>query len=176
MAPTVRPSLLTMLHLRDDTAMPMYQQLEDQLSAHIEDGTLPVGAVLPSERQLADSLGISRITVQRAYNGLRERQLVHAQGRKGVLVQGKGPRLHPRMDRLKGFTEEMQELGKRPSSRILERRVVNDRSISSIFAAVTMSHSRARSPGIIWQQLLRFSTATSPAPSTPSSTSAVACL
>lgn len=139
MAPTVRPSLLTMLHLRDDTAMPMYQQLEDQLSAHIEDGTLPVGAVLPSERQLADSLGISRITVQRAYNGLRERQLVHAQGRKGVLVQGKGPRLHPRMDRLKGFTEEMQELGKRPSSRILERRVVNDRSISSIFGVPSPS-------------------------------------
>ena len=37
------------------------------------------------------------------------------------------------MDRLKGFTEEMRELGKMPSSRILERAVVQDRSISSIF-------------------------------------------
>ncbi|WP_313898375.1 GntR family transcriptional regulator [Methylobacterium sp. J-068] len=37
------------------------------------------------------------------------------------------------MDRLKGFTEEMRELGKVPSSRILERSVVQDRSISSIF-------------------------------------------
>jgi GntR family transcriptional regulator len=113
--------------------MPMYQQLEVQLSAHIEDGTLPIGTVLPSERQLAESLGISRITVQRTYHGLRQRKLVDAQGRKGVLVKGTGPRLHPGMDRLKGFTEEMQELGKKPSSRILERRAVNDRSIASIF-------------------------------------------
>ena len=37
------------------------------------------------------------------------------------------------MDRLKGFTEEMRELGKVPSSRILEREIVQDRSISSIF-------------------------------------------
>lgn len=37
------------------------------------------------------------------------------------------------MDRLKGFTEEMRELGKVPSSRVLERDIVQDRSISSIF-------------------------------------------
>ena len=123
----------TVLELRDDTAMPMYQQLEDQLRARIEDGTLPAGTVLPAERQLAEKLGISRITVQRAYSGLRQRNLVSAQGRKGFLVKGLGPQLHPGMDRLKGFTEEMRELGKKPSSRILERRTVSDRSIASIF-------------------------------------------
>ncbi len=112
----------------------MYQQLEDQLTAHIGDGTIPAGTVLPSERQLAERLGISRITVQRTYHGLRQRKLVSAQGRKGVLVSGTGPRLHPGMDRLKGFTEEMHELGKKPSSLILERRVANDRSIASIFS------------------------------------------
>jgi GntR family transcriptional regulator len=37
------------------------------------------------------------------------------------------------MDRLKGFTEEMRLVGKVPSSRILERKVVSDRSIASIF-------------------------------------------
>jgi len=37
------------------------------------------------------------------------------------------------MDRLKGFTEEMRELGKTPSSRILERKIVRDRSIASLF-------------------------------------------
>jgi GntR family transcriptional regulator len=113
--------------------MPLYQQLEDQLKSRIEDGTLPTGSVLPAERQLAERLGVSRITVQRAYSGLRQRNLVSSQGRKGFLVKGSGPQLHPGMDRLKGFTEEMRELGKRPSSRILERRTVADRSIASIF-------------------------------------------
>ena len=136
---TERPLLQTLLQLRDDTAMPMYQQLEDQLSAHIADGTLPVGAVLPAERQLAESLGISRITVQRAYHGLRQRNLVSAHGRKGFHVREAGPQLHPGMDRLKGFTEEMRELGKTPSSRVIERTTVLDRSIASIFGLPSTS-------------------------------------
>jgi GntR family transcriptional regulator len=34
---------------------------------------------------------------------------------------------------LKGFTQEMQELGRRPSTRIVEHAVVRDRQIASIF-------------------------------------------
>jgi GntR family transcriptional regulator len=131
--PGERPPLPSLLRLRDDTAMPLYLQIEEQLVARVTDGTLPAGSVLPAERQLAETLGVSRITVQRAYNGLRQRNLVNAHGRRGFIVQGVQPRLHPGMDRLKGFTEEMRELGKTPSSRILERRVVADRSIASIF-------------------------------------------
>ncbi|MGF9764381.1 GntR family transcriptional regulator [Microvirga sp. 0TCS3.31] len=125
--------LTDLVRLRSDTAMPLYQQLEQQLENLIRDGTLPAGTVLPAERQLAESLGLSRATVQRAYHTLRQRDLVTAQGRLGFLIQGSSPRLHPGMDRLKGFTEEMRLLGKVPSSRILERKVVSDRSIASIF-------------------------------------------
>ena len=49
-------SLLDMPHLRDDTAMPMYQQLERQLTALIEDGSIAPGTTLPAERQLAERL------------------------------------------------------------------------------------------------------------------------
>ena len=128
-----RPSLSSLIRLRDDTAMPLYEQLEQQLEALIADKVLPTGTILPAERQLAESLGLSRATVQRAYSGLRQRKLLVAQGRRGFLIQGAGPPLHPGMDRLKGFTEEMRLLGKIPSSRILERKVVSDRSIASIF-------------------------------------------
>jgi GntR family transcriptional regulator len=128
-----RASLHTLLHLSHDTAMPMYQQLEEQLRTLIENGSLPVGTTLPAERQLAASLGVSRITVQRCYQILRQRKLLSVQGRRGSIVQGSGPRLRPGMDRLKGFTEEMRELGREPSSTILEQKVVSDRSIASIF-------------------------------------------
>jgi GntR family transcriptional regulator len=37
------------------------------------------------------------------------------------------------MDRLKGFTQEMREVGRVPSSKILAQKVVRDRSIASIF-------------------------------------------
>lgn len=114
--------------------MPLYQQLEEQIQALMGDGSLPPGTVLPAERQLAEHLGVSRVTVQRAYSALRQRALVTSQGRKGFVVHGRvAEPIRPGMDRLKSFTEEMRELGKIPSSRIMSRQVVEDRSISSIF-------------------------------------------
>lgn len=124
---------MSLLHLRDDTAMPLYQQLEEQLHDLIASGALPGGSVLPAERQLAESLGVSRVTIQRAYAALRQRELLSSQGRRGFLVRRRADQVHPGMDRLKGFTEEMRELGKIPSSRIVDRAIVEDRSISSIF-------------------------------------------
>ncbi|BAI74906.1 transcriptional regulator (plasmid) [Azospirillum sp. B510] len=132
-AAEARPSLPSLLRLRDDTARPLYQQLEEQLLELIGNGSVPAGTTLPAERQLAESLGVSRTTVQRAYQMLRHRELISAHGRLGFIVRGDGPRLHPGMDRLKGFTEEMRELGRVPSADILEQRVVSDRSIASIF-------------------------------------------
>lgn len=128
-----RPPFQDLLELRDDTAKPLYQQLVDQLTRLIGDGTLPAGTTLPAERQLAEKLALSRSTVQRAYNALRERKLLSAQGRLGSIVQGPGSRLHSGMDRLKGFTEEMRDLGRVPSSRILEQSVVTDAAVASIF-------------------------------------------
>lgn len=131
--PTSKPPFQELLELRNDTAKPLYQQLEDELMRLIGEGVLPPGTTLPAERQLAERLRISRATVQRSYNALRQRKLLSAQGRRGSIVQGPGSRLQSGMDRLKGFTEEMRELGRQPSSRILERAVVKDRLIASIF-------------------------------------------
>lgn len=128
-----RPPFQDLLDLRGNTAQPLYQQLEDQLANLIGAGTLPPGTTLPAERQLAERLGISRSTVQRAYNALRAKKLLSAQGRLGSIVQGTAGRLHSGMDRLKGFTEEMRELGRVPSSMILERAVVTDRAIAALF-------------------------------------------
>jgi GntR family transcriptional regulator len=49
------------------------------------------------------------------------------------VVQGKAQRLAPGMDRLRGFTQEMIEFGRKPSSRVLDHGVVVDRSIASLF-------------------------------------------
>lgn len=127
------PPLASLIHLSGETAQPIYQQLEEQLLRLIENGTLSAGTTLPAERQLANRLGLSRATVQRAYHGLRHRALIAAHGRHGFIVQPGAPRLNSGMDRLKGFTEEMRELGRTPSADILERAVVGDRSIASIF-------------------------------------------
>ena len=111
----------------------MYRQLEHQFRAMITDGLLAAGATLPAERKLALDLGISRKTVQQCYDALRQQRLVSAHGRNGYIVEDGFRRIKPGMERLKGFTEEMRELGRVPSTRILERAVGEDRSIASIF-------------------------------------------
>lgn len=134
-----RPSVLSLVRLRDDTAMPLYRQIEEQLRDLILSGSLPPGVILPAERQFADSLGVSRVTVQRAYAELRDDELLVPRGRSGFLVRRRPEPVRPGMDRLKGFTEEMRELGKIPSSRILERVITEDRSIASIFGLPSTS-------------------------------------
>ncbi|GAA2562182.1 GntR family transcriptional regulator [Winogradskya consettensis] len=50
---------------------PQYAQIAELLRARIEDGTYEAGAVLPSEDRLAEELGVSRVTVNRAVGLLR---------------------------------------------------------------------------------------------------------
>ncbi len=60
---------------------PAYKGLAEGLRVLITDGRVPVGARLPSERELTDALAVSRTTVTRAYAELREHGfLVSRQG------------------------------------------------------------------------------------------------
>lgn len=113
-------------------AEPSYLQLRRKIQALIESGTIINGQSLPSERALAESLNLSRVTVRRAYEDLRAANLLETHGRAGVTAKTP-PQLTPQLGRLKGFTEEMRELGMEPSTQLLERRILSDRTIASIF-------------------------------------------
>lgn len=55
---------------------PSYTALADRLTRLVLDGSLPLGTRLPSERELAPALGVSRTTVTAAYDRLHERGFV----------------------------------------------------------------------------------------------------
>jgi len=62
--------------------VPLYLQIKDQIKKFIEDGKWPIGHKLPSERELAVKMGVSRKTVSLAYKELvREGILFSRQGR-----------------------------------------------------------------------------------------------
>ena len=113
-------------------AEPAYRQLQRQIISMIHTGELEHGESLPSERSLAEALQLSRTTIRRCYNELREQDYISTHGRAGVMVKAP-PRINPEIGRLKGFTEEMRELGIEPSTLLLERAIVCDRTIASIF-------------------------------------------
>ena len=125
--------LQTGIQLSDALPGPYYVQLQRQLQALIDSGTLGEGSYLPSERDLAEALKISRTTVKRAYDALREADVIASSAGRGGTVVKRAPRISPEMSRLKGFTEEMRELGVEPSSCLLALEVVQDRTIASIF-------------------------------------------
>ncbi len=69
---------------------PLYRKVQDQLVGAILRGSMPAGARLPSLRRLAKDLGVSRITVEAAYEALEAQGLVEARARSGTFVTGFG--------------------------------------------------------------------------------------
>lgn len=64
----------------------LYRQVYDKLRGRISDGTYPVGAKLPNERDLTAEFGVSAITIKRALDMLREDRLVLRRPGVGTVV------------------------------------------------------------------------------------------
>lgn len=74
------------LSLVPTSGIPLYQQLYLQLSAQIMDGTLCAGTALPPIRTLAAELGVSIITVKRAWEALERDGFIHTHVGRGTTV------------------------------------------------------------------------------------------
>lgn len=115
-------------------AEPVYLQMARRMRELVAIGAVPHGQSLPAERILAERLNISRTTVRRFFEELRKSNELVVGGRNGSSV-AKPPPLYPALGRLKGFTAEMRECGVEPSTRLLERAVVHDRTVSAMINA-----------------------------------------
>ena len=67
----------------------MTRQITDQLGSLIGSGAMTVGSLLPSERALANSLGVARNVVRGSYEYLEKAGVVQREGRKGRRVRAK---------------------------------------------------------------------------------------
>ncbi|HET7301028.1 MAG TPA: GntR family transcriptional regulator [Oleiagrimonas sp.] len=99
---------------------PAYLRLRRAIRSSVERGAVEPGQVLPSERELARQLAISRVTVRKAITGLVE---------DGVLIQRHGAgtfvaeRIVKPLSKLTSFTEDLRARGLNPRSVFLEREV-----------------------------------------------------
>jgi GntR family transcriptional regulator / MocR family aminotransferase len=75
-----------MLTLQPSGTRPLYEQISETLQREIADGTLPAGTRLPSSRQLARDLRVSRITVVTAYAELEAAGAIEARAGSGTYV------------------------------------------------------------------------------------------
>lgn len=72
--------------LERDNGVALYQQIVDHVKSQIRGQQLPGGARLPTIRQLAQSVGVTRVTVQSAYDELQAQGWIESTVGRGTFV------------------------------------------------------------------------------------------
>lgn len=96
---------------------PLYVQIHDKLREDMENGVYRVGDKLPSERELCESFGVSRIPVRQALELLESEGRIQSFQGKGSFVLA--PRLHNRLVHIQSFSETLAQQGYTGCTRIL---------------------------------------------------------
>lgn len=100
---------------RQDT--PLYEQMKAEIKARIERGEWPINFRIPSENELVEMLGVSRMTAHRALRELASEGVI-------VRVQGRGSFVAPKKRRanvsdVRNIAEEIAERGGQHSVEIV---------------------------------------------------------
>ncbi len=91
LAVTIQPESkrrMAQLHFQIDphSGLPVYRQMMDQVKYYIAAGTLRAGDLLPSIRELAQSLAVNPTTVVKAYSELEHAGVIEMRHGKGAFV------------------------------------------------------------------------------------------
>jgi len=104
--------------LNESSAQPLYQQLQRALRGAIENRIIGPDDALPPERDLAEMLKVSRITVRKAIDELVEDGLLIRKQGSGTFVSN---RVEKNFAKLTSFSEDMRARGREPRSMWLNR-------------------------------------------------------
>jgi GntR family transcriptional regulator len=101
---------------------PVHVQIATWLSTGIARGELAPGDRLPGERDLAEHLGVSRMTLRQALSELESSgDLVRVAGRAGGAFVAE-PRVEVDLTHLTGLTDQLRRAGRRAGARVLVAR------------------------------------------------------
>ncbi|GHJ30147.1 MULTISPECIES: GntR family transcriptional regulator [Streptomyces violaceusniger group] len=124
------PSLTSVLGVLDPTSdRAVFRQIADALREAIDKGRFREGDKLPSETELVDHFGVSRMTVRNALSLLQQEGLAVSEHGKGVFVRPRPPVRRLASDRFArrhrdqgkaAFTVEAEAAGSRPEVDNLE--------------------------------------------------------
>jgi GntR family transcriptional regulator len=112
------------MYIDKKSPIPVYFQLKNIILSRIKAGEFPEGSLIPSERDLGESLNISRMTVRQALN-----QLVV----EGVLFREKGKGTYVSKSKIvqrniMSFSDTVRNKGLTPSTVVLNFEKISDRS------------------------------------------------
>ena len=100
--------------------LPAYLQIHDQIKKEIDEEVWQSGQRLPSERDLAETFQVSRMTLRQAITLLVEEGVLERRVGSGTFVAS--TRVQEKMRGTTSFTEIMKSQGKTPSSQLISYR------------------------------------------------------
>lgn len=108
---------------------PKYRELVEMLRQRM--AKAPIGSSMPSERRLAEETGVSRMTARRAIDELVRAGLLTREVGRGTFIAQ--PEVSMPLQ-LTSFTEDMRARGYRPTSQVLDLRMIPaDEHVAEIF-------------------------------------------
>lgn len=109
-------------HIDSDSFVPAYFQLARMLHQEILGGNLRPGDRVPSENELSEEYGLSRMTARKAISLLTEKGLVQREKGKGTFVSP--PRVEGGLFLIPDLRDELRMQGLSPDVRLLGVKVV----------------------------------------------------
>lgn len=97
--------------------LPRYYQLKEIMREKIDAQDWKPGDLIPSERELSEQYGISRMTARQAITELVNEGLFYREQGKGTFVSRH--KITQQLIHLTGFTEDIRARGQRPTTRVL---------------------------------------------------------
>lgn len=112
--------------LRDGETGPRYMRLQRLIREAIDKHRIAVGSALPTERELVEEYGVSRVTVRKAVDGLVDEGLLERRQGAGTFVAAPrqpdpGQRVEKSFSIMSSFSEDMAVRGRKVSNVWIDR-------------------------------------------------------
>ena len=93
--------------LKHDSAIPLYQQIENDIKEKIASGEYQAGQMLPSENKYCEMYKVSRVTVRNAITDLVDEGILIRKHGKGTFVENQ--KIQNNLIKFQGFTSTCRE-------------------------------------------------------------------
>ncbi|WJY29034.1 MULTISPECIES: GntR family transcriptional regulator [Sporosarcina] len=112
------------------SSIPIYVQIEELLRERIACGTYPVNSLIPSERELSEQFGVSRMTVRQSLMNLVKEGLLYREKGRGTFVAEE--KMEQPLNGLTSFTEDMKARGFVPGTALVSfKEVKPDKQVAA---------------------------------------------
>ncbi len=98
-----------MIHIQPGDDLPIYRQIMRQVTEAVAGGRMKVGDKLPSQRELAEQLVISHLTVKKAYDELEREGVIETRRGRGTFV-AESAQLPGKAERLENLRPACRQL------------------------------------------------------------------